>query len=435
MSLSRSSLTLAALASTALAVAAAYEGPRTFKASEVLQPAQVKGPHFQVAGAVPTEGYFHEFSITTDYGPMEAEGMSLLLARLNEVRALAELDKVSKSEVFLKAAGTSVVNVGKGVASAVQDPGATAKGVGGGIKRFGTNLGRKAKRTSDKAVDSAKSDDEKAAGDEKSTEKKAADAAGGVANSVLGVSGASRRWAQKVGVDPYTSNPVLKKALSDIGKVDAAGGIAAKVVVPIPMVVSTTASVGNLVWGKDPEELLKYNEQRFRELGASDAVIEQLYLSKGFTLSLLTRMVGALHAVKAKGSAAFAETAAEADALREAVFFTESAELMQRFHAKTPVVELLPDSRALVAKTKDGRAVVLLPVDYVRWTEAFEKSAGEVQERARKELAAAKLEVQITGTASPTAKKELAARGIGLVENLPLTFEAAAQASAAAAKK
>ncbi len=84
----------------------------------------------------------------------------MLLMRLHEVGALAELDKVSKSEVFLKAAGTSVLNVGKGVASVVKDPKATAAGMGEGVKRFGTNLGRKAKRTTDKAVDSATSDNE-----------------------------------------------------------------------------------------------------------------------------------------------------------------------------------------------------------------------------------------------------------------------------------
>jgi hypothetical protein len=134
MSPTRPSLALVALASAALAVAAAYEGPRTFQASEVLKPPQVKGPHFQVAAAVPTEGYFHVFSITTDYGPLEAEGS------------------------------------------------------------------------------------------QKSAEQKAA---------------------------------------------AAAGGVAAKGVVPIPMVVSSTATVGNLVWGKDPEELLKYNEQRLKELGAT----------------------------------------------------------------------------------------------------------------------------------------------------------------------
>ena len=161
-------LTLVALASAALAVAAAYEAPRTFKASEVLKPAQVKGPHFSVAPTVKTEGYLHVFDITTDYGPLEAEGESMLIKLVHEVGCLAELDKVSKSEVFVKAAGTSVLNVGKGVASVVKDPKATAEGMGEGVKRFGTNLGRKAKRTTDKAVDSATSDKPKE-GEEKSS--------------------------------------------------------------------------------------------------------------------------------------------------------------------------------------------------------------------------------------------------------------------------
>ena len=43
--------------------------------------------------------------------------------------------------------------------------------------------------------------------------------------------------------------------------------------------------------------------------------------------------------------------------------FVESAEMLQRFHQASPVVEVLGDSRALIAKTKDGRAVALVPVD------------------------------------------------------------------------
>ena len=74
------------LAFAALAVGAAYEAPRTFQASELLTPAQVKGPHHQVAAAVPTEGYLHVFSIKTDYGPLEAEGKGMLLMRLQEDR-------------------------------------------------------------------------------------------------------------------------------------------------------------------------------------------------------------------------------------------------------------------------------------------------------------------------------------------------------------
>jgi hypothetical protein len=336
------------------------------------------------------------------------------------VDALAQLDEVSKSEVFVKAAGTSVVNVGKGVVAAVKDPEATIKGIGGGLKRFGVNLGRKAKRAGDRAVDAVKKDEgEKTAeGPEKSGGKKAADAAGGAAKSIFGVSAGARRWARKVGVDPYTTNPILKKALEDIGTADAAGGIAAKIALPIPMPVSSTATVGSLVWGKDPEELLKFNEQRLEELGVSGETIKELYLSKGFTLTLQTRLVSALHAVKAKGSADYAETAAQADTEREALFFVESAEMLERLHAKSPVVALLLDSRALVAKTRDGRAVALLPVDWVRWTETFEKSAMEASARTRAELGATKLELHLAGTATAAARKELAARGFAVVENV-----------------
>jgi hypothetical protein len=411
------------LASAALAVGAAYEAPRTFQAADLLTPAQVKGPHHQVAAEVPTEGYLHVFSIKTDYGPLEAEGVGMLLGRLHEVSALAELDQVSKSEVFVKAAGASVVNVGKSVAVAVTDPGATARGVGKGLKRFGTNLGRKAKRAGDQAADSVKDDGQKGEGSDKSTTEQVAAAGVGVAHSMLGVNAGARRWAQKVGADPYTTNAVLKKALVDIGKVDAAGGLAAKIAVPVPMVVSGTAAVGNLVWSRDPEELLKLNEQKLKETGVDDKTIKQLYLSRGFSLTLHTRLAAALGEVKVPGCADYVATAAEAEVEREAAFFVESAEMLARLHRTEPVAAILPDSRAMVAKTKEGRVVVLLPLDWIAWTESYAKALTEVETRAKKDLGATKLELRMTGTMSPAAKKEMAARAWKVVEKVPSTFD------------
>jgi hypothetical protein len=429
-------IALLALAGAALAGAAAYEEARLFKASEILKASQVKGPHYTVAADVPTGAFFHEFKLTTDYGPLEVEGRGPLLGRIHEVGAIAQLDEVSKSEVFLKAAGTSVINTGKGVAAAVKDPGATAKGIGGGVKRFGTNLGRKAKRTTDKAVDSATKDEgeKKAEGEEKSTTDKAAEGAETVANSVLGVNSSARKWAQKVGVDPYTTNRVLRKALIDLGRIDAAGGLAAKIAVPVPPVVSGTAKVGNLVWSADPEAVLKSSEQAMREMGVGADVIKQLYLAKGFTLTLHTRLVTALRQVNAKGCADYVATAAESDNEREALFFAQSAEMLGLVHEKTPVVAVLPDSRAMVAKTKDGRGVVMLPVDYVRWTEFIEKALGEIAGRAKAELGVTRLELRTTATVSPTAKKEIAARGFAVTERLPYGQEVL-QARAAAGKK
>ena len=187
--------------------------------------------------------------------------------------------------------------------------------------------------------------------------------------------------------------------------------------------VGTTADVGNLVWSKDPEEVLKVNEQKFRELGVSGDTIRQMYLSKGFTLTMHTLFAGALHAVKVPGCGDYVATAAEAQTEREAVFFVESALMLRRFHEKTKVAAVLTDSRALVEKTPDGRAVVMLPVDWVRWTEAFEKALGEIEKRAKEELGAGKLELRMTGTMSAVAKKEMAARGWTVTENLPTAFD------------
>jgi hypothetical protein len=420
---SRTLVTVLGLASAALAVAAAYEPSRTFKASELLTAAEVKGPHHTVASEVKNDGYFFEFKIRSDYGAMEAEGESLLLTRLNEIRALAELDKVSKSEVFVKAAGQSLANVGKGVAATVQDPGATAKGVGKGLKRFGTNLGRVAKRTGEDVADSAKKDEASSAEPEKSAGDKTADAAEGAGKAVLGVNRSYRRWAQKVGADPYTTNEALKKKLSDIAEVDAAGGIATKIVVPIPPVVGTTASVGNLVWGKDPEELRKMNEQRLKELRVGDDVAKRFFRNKDLSLTHQTRIIAALYAVKARGSASYVETASSTSMEREAAFFAESTEMMQRFNARSRVEALLPGTRALVGKTADGRAIVFLPVDWIQWTAPFEKAAREVGERAKKELAATKLELRMSGKMSDVARKQVEALGWTVVEGIPLTLE------------
>jgi hypothetical protein len=403
MKLSTSSFLVGSLA--LLAGAAEFEPPATFQASKILPAGLVKGPRHTVAESVTAEGYYQQFHITSTYGEMDAEGRSVLKTRLVEVDALARLDEVSKTEVFAKAAGGAVLNVGKGVSAVVKDPGATVKGIGTGLKRFGGNLGRKGKSSAE-AVTADK------------TEGDTAKAAESAALSVVGVNGAARKWAQKLDVDPYTTNPALHDALVSIGKIDTAGSIAAKVVVPIPMVVSTTATVGGLVWGKDPEEVHKINEGRLAELGVAKDEAARFLKSPAFTLTNITRFIGALHSVKVKGCADYVSAAAESKDEREALFFVESAELLAGLHKAQPVSAILEDSRGMVAKTGGGRAIALLPFDYVRWTEPLAKSALEIAARARQELGATALEVDVSGTASAPAKAGLERAGWKLKEGV-----------------
>lgn len=398
----RWALTAIALVMVTLALAAqgGDEPPPAVTASALLPPDVVKGAHHRVADAVRTDTYFHEFSLESEFGAFEAIGRSQLAVRIQEIEALAALLEVSKTEVFLAAAGQSVVNIGKGAASAVTDPAGTVKGIGGGVKRFGVNLGRRTQR----AAEDATSKDEAA----ESSEGKE-NAAVSASKSLLGLNSAMRRWAQKVNVDPYTTNAVLRKALEDIAKVDVAGSIATKVVVPVPAPIGMTASVGDLVWGKDPEEVRKINETRLKELGVADEVAKSFFRNSWLTLTYQTRIAAALHAVRAAGCADYVQTAAEARSEREALFFVESAELLQRRHEREPVSKVLTDSRALVAATGRGLAVALLPLDWVRWTAASSAALREIESRAKQELGVSSLEVSLAGAASDRMKSEFSA--------------------------
>ena len=138
-----------------------FEGPVTLKPADLLPAALVQGPHYKLADQVKTEGYLHEFVIQSDYGSFTAAGTSMLYVRLREVQALAALQEVSKSEVFISAAGSSVLSVGKSLGQAAANPVATVEGLGAGVMRAGVNLGRKAKRTVGTASDVAEGAAEK----------------------------------------------------------------------------------------------------------------------------------------------------------------------------------------------------------------------------------------------------------------------------------
>ena len=204
LALCGASLVLAAAATSAQPPA--NEPAPTVGASTVLTATQLKGAHHTVEETVATPGFFHEFTVTSEFGTFTALGRRELDRVIREITGLAELSKVSKSDIFVEAAGQSLINVGKGAANAVTKPTETAKGIGGGLKRMGTNIGRRTKRAADEVGDEDP---------ELSEEEKAAKNSGttNAAYAVLGVNSAVRKWAAKVQVDPYTTNLTLKEAL------------------------------------------------------------------------------------------------------------------------------------------------------------------------------------------------------------------------------
>lgn len=393
---------LAALAGGARGVALQEpdETPPVVTAASLLTSAQLKGPSHQTTG-VTTEGFFHTFTMTAPSGTFEAAGLSQVPVVIKEIEAIVTLQDVSKTKVFLESAGRSVVNVGEGAVSAVKDPVETAKNLGAGIKRFGVNLSRRSERAVESATD-------KSEGESEGEQENAAESAG---KAVLGVNGAMRQWARKVGVDPYTTNKVLLQTLEGIAKVDAAGSIATKVALPIPQVVGMTSTVGDIVWGKDPEAVRKLNEQGLREIKVPDTVADAFFRNKAYTLTMQTRLVAALRGVNVAGRDDYVQTAATAKRWREALFYVESTEMLARHHQRRPVTRLLGDSRALVTVDAGGNGAALLPLDWLGDTTSTRAALADIGARARQELKATRLTMLLTGQASPRMSKALSAAG------------------------
>src|SRR6184192_393939 len=121
----------------------AFEELPEIKASEILKPELVKGPHFVVRDPVPTASGMNQFTIDSDFGLFEADGNEMLLQRLKEIDAIARLRDVSRTDAFKKslvAAAKSPLNSAKNIA---RDPAQAISNVPKGIMKF---LGRAKER-------------------------------------------------------------------------------------------------------------------------------------------------------------------------------------------------------------------------------------------------------------------------------------------------
>ena len=93
--------------------------------------------------------------------------------------------------------------------------------------------------------------------------------------------------------------------------------------------------------------------------------------------------------------------------------------MLQRHHGQFPVSAVLTDSRAIVALSGAG-GFMLLPLDYLPWTEHVDEVMTELTSRSREELGARAVEVQISGRASDRSKGELERLNWSLKEGVPL---------------
>jgi len=386
------SLLFAVVVATPGQLLADYERAEDLKASEILSTEQVSGAHFSVDERVESDGYLNYYTIRSDYGVFEAASTAMLHVRLKEIGALAQLDELSSTEVFVKAAADAGLGQIEVVSTFVQRPVSTLAGLPQGVsrmfKRYSRQLGEAVSDTKEYMA----TQKELGLSDREYADYKKN--AISLTERYFNISAAERDLAQELGTDPYTSNETLSEAIKKVAWVDRMGRFALRAAgLHIPY-VGILAKVNDAVWGKDPYELRDYNRARLLATGATEELVDA-YLKNPWMSptqqTLLTEAIGELTEVT--GSDGILRQARDLRTPVEVGYFVRSVALLAWYHSnKQPLASVSTELAIPGGIRADGTTVLLFPSDYVYWTETMAQAAREFR---------------ALGTGSPDLKPEL----------------------------
>ena len=405
-----------------------FETPPTLKAGGVLPAKLLIGKRYRVEETVPTDGFLMKFSIQSDFGTFIARSPEMAETRIKEIDAMDRLEKVSKSDAFVAGLKASGREFGKQVGQLIDNPEETIKGIPEGVGRFFDRVGRGAKTGYQKLGDVKEKEKQTAPppagpgaqlpgapekvqkkGAGMTVEEAAVRAVGKTTADAFGYDDQRRRIARELGVDPYSTNPVLTQMLDDIASAAFAGGLgisAFKAVVPAGMVISTTTTLSNWVWDMPPGDLKVQNERSLKAMGVSQDQVDLLLRQPYFTLTLQTRLVKALERLKqTAGRPGIMPVATTVLSFDQARFVVEAMEMLAGYNEKISPIKTLEKGVPFAGRTGAETLVVAGPVDYLSWTERINRFAGRPDLKAKQKI------LWLRGEATPLARQELTRLG------------------------
>ena len=118
-------------------------------------------------------------------------------------------------------------------------------------------------------------------------------------------------------------------------------------------------------------------------------------------------------------SRASQEAALVAEDEVDANHFTNMAQIMRGYHGTVaPPTEMQMAGRLVVAQTKNGIALLALPLDHLLWTPAADRRSQELKASYKAPGFTGQFDVWLTGTVSPLARQQLTKRGMTVTEEV-----------------
>lgn len=385
-----------------------FEEGANLKARKVLPAELRKGEYFKVDRKVRNDGFLNTYIINSDFGDFEAYSTHMLRIRVNEISALGRLSELSRTEVF----ATSAIEAGLSPITAIIDfstrPIQSVLGLPGGIARMFSRYGRRTEAGLQRVGQafSRNSSD----GSSESNQSKAARRINSFTEDFFGVGGAERRWHQKLGTDPYTSNDTLKAAIKSVSWADGLGRFAlSRVNLSSVAAADVIGRVNGLVWSLDAYELQQRNRKILLELGFDEMLIELVLTSPTLTPTAQTTLITAIQQLE--GVEKLGELLALALLLEDEPqvhVLIESALMLVDHHEQYPLAELVPMTPVPAARSKSGDCISVIALDHLAWTrssaalmELLNTGAGESGHKT----------LVLSGSVSKRARSELEDRG------------------------
>jgi hypothetical protein len=403
-----------------------FEFPPELPPSALLPPALSAGPDFHVEDPVLSDGLMAHFVVYSRFGRYEAYGATALRVRVSEIYALARLEKTSGISIVAGGVGRGVSSQIDTVTTIVRHPVDTVTGIPRGIAHLFHGTVDEGKEAMGKVRDAGRPSDQNGKPD---ALKNGEESAKRYASQYLGVTASERRWYEKLGVDPYTPNAMLRDAIHRTARLDAATSFGMRFVgVPGLPEIGELRRALDAIYKEDPATLRARDRATLRAYGMEAAEIERW--QNTIVLSP-TRQVILLQAAQAlDGVAGRAELFRHALGLSsdiEAQVYLASVALLVRAHHDAPVASILPGVRLPSAARADGSLVVCGAFDAVYWTADVAGYAEQVEQSLALSAplrdappggggGGAKRLLLLSGRASARARQELESRGWELHE-------------------
>ncbi len=380
-------------------------------------------------------GHLAVFTLRTPYGPIEAEGVEMLEVRVQELLVLENLQRINAAGVYVRAIGAQSMRTLRSVGQVLLNPVDTVAGIPQGVVRFfQRKLGDgidDAVELSDEVRHSTSDEDERfadavrpgarASHDEpESGQQRTQRRARKIALNYLGYDDSRRYWAKRLGVDPYSSNPLIKTRLDRLAWSAFAGDKTVSFALDgltagASEALSITRKLNEVVWELEPVKLGRLNYRRLDDLGCGGMPARRFVNRGRYSPTQQTALVDAIEQLRpAQGCSEVLQLAAALESEVETRYIVNALRLMQHFHANSGgnrKIRLV--GTGLMLETADNEWVLPLPVDYLLWTA---NTRGYFDQQAFRKVRKTLL---VSGKASPIAMRELTQRGWSIVLDVP----------------